>query len=99
MDMAASSIELNVGTLLPLLIVGKIKQFRSIAPANKRPRQRWLTGPLVHQALALLGVSRRSLFTVRQAVDVGGKQVDLVVTLQIGLGRHLALATVTDGLL
>lgn len=51
------------------------------------------------QAFALLGVRFRRFLTVRQAVDVSGQQVNLVVALQLFLRRHLALTAVTDGLL
>ena len=36
---------------------------------------------------------------MRQAVDVRGQQVNLVVALQLFLSRLLALTAVTDGLL
>src|SRR5476651_582258 len=62
-------------------------------PANSHWRGRFL----LLQAFALLGV--RCLLTVRQAVDVSGQQVNLVVALQLFLRRHLALTAVTDGLL
>lgn len=61
----------------------------------------WLPGwggaSLRHPDFLLLGGQR--LLLVGQAVDVGRQYVDLVLAEVLLLGRHLAIAAVTDGLL
>ena len=53
------------------------------------PSVTWRGRFLLLQAFALFGIFRRSFLTVRQAVDVSGQQVNLVVALQLFLRLSL----------
>lgn len=86
----------TVATIRPCITAVKaIKASLVGRQAEKSPASMRCTG-LFLAACSLLLFLR--LF-VRQAVNIRCQQVHLVVTLQLLLRRHLALAAVTDGLL
>lgn len=105
-DMLAVLCEITCRNVTTLKIISTRKYRNSlhpVAPSKKKGKKSPVHSHgrslFIASEDVLLLVFRRSFLAMREAVDVSGQQVNLVVALQILLRRHLALATVTDRLL